>query len=685
MTSLYTDVFQNYYNRIGSNVPIELFAKIAEPSAFGLQSRKEFYAPVRFHVKVTRDGRSVKVDVPVHANENWLEEFTERVAGMISQPKNIILKTVTGMPLTEVPLNRLGNVGHLNIHLANQERPLRLATLPSVPLEYSVNKRQDIRTWYGESLARRLPDIVATALASPATCETLESIDVALMPGGAVEQAIKDHVVASVADWPEFVRVHHMNSPAQSNPELANAVAQSLADKTMNYVRSFAVAYKPQIQSMVRGKMAEKLKGKTFTSLVSTPLSAVAGGEEVDAFKLFRRIVDDAVSSPSLVGSVVNKLFSESNFVSLSLPEERERETKQFYPLSILAQDDLAAGGGHHPWNAHTHHTYLQLKGEYPSHYLARHTSHDMSKDASYVGGDVAKTYAAYHMFSGKHIVPPGLLMKGGKPLAENSVKLEPIAKNHDKRKKKKKEKKHPEKYMEEEYLVPIEWGYKRRSKGKKEKKKEEEEETPSATMAEEYLVPVSATMTERAPPVIPIGRHAVMDDDYLVPIERGHYKGKKGKKGKKKDRPESMGEEYLVPIDRAPPVIPIDNDYLVPIECGHYKGKKGKEEEEEEKSEPMGEEYLVPIERRHSRRRRRGKGKKEEEKEEIMPPASMDEEYLVPIESRAPPVIPIGDSAYAAERMREHLVPYIQQDVGSSDEGDDEFADLPAVKDIFE
>lgn len=62
----------------------------------------------------------------------------------------------------------------------------------------------------------------------------------------------------------------------------------------------------------------------------------------------------------------------------------------------------------HHPWNAQIHHTLQPVAGVYPTYYNVLHTKQDMTKDAPYAG-NVEKTYAAYHMFAGVPISPPGV------------------------------------------------------------------------------------------------------------------------------------------------------------------------------------------------------------------------------------------------------------------------------------
>lgn len=65
----------------------------------------------------------------------------------------------------------------------------------------------------------------------------------------------------------------------------------------------------------------------------------------------------------------------------------------------------LAHIEAHHPWNAQIHHTIQPMAGAYPAYYNVHHTKQDLSKNAPYAG-DLASTYAAYHMFAGVPIAP---------------------------------------------------------------------------------------------------------------------------------------------------------------------------------------------------------------------------------------------------------------------------------------
>lgn len=403
MTTQYTDFFKRIHQRLGSNIPIHRFAELANPQGLGLGSKQDFYAPVRFSVQVcgsiTHPSGTIRMDIPVHANKAWYADLKQKLAGTLGLGSRcfIELRTVTGKPLNEVDPDRLSHVGNLQVFVDGKQK--RFAEMPKVPIEYSVTKRQELRKWQLEAV-RDLPLKIADELHRKNAIE----VDAAIRVDGSVQKIIETHLRKSVPKWSEFVRVHHTNSPKIASESDADVMLRTISTDMLGHIRSFIAASKERINkhiSAVESKQLAASMGKNakhVAPILGAPLPGASSSLE-NGHELYSTLVEHAFKSPTLERSVLETLFMAPMASSVV------KRHAELVPVRKIAT--------HHPWYGQIH-SLLPLRGTYPSNYIAGHTKRDMSVNAPYPKGDMAKTYKAYHLFSGQHIAPPSMVISCG-------------------------------------------------------------------------------------------------------------------------------------------------------------------------------------------------------------------------------------------------------------------------------
>lgn len=405
----YTDRFKRIHSQLAASSSIHRFAQIANPQALGVSSKKDFFAPIRFNIQtcgsISHPAGVIRVDIPVHANENWATELKTRLAGMLSIPanRNIELRTVIGKPIEKVELRQLQNVGKLNIFVDGRLK--RFEEMPRVPTEYSVTKRNDLRAWHA-SVMRDLPTKIADELQHKNSVQ----VNAAIRADGSLMKLISKHITASTPNgmpWEEFVRVYHMNSPVKANAEDAEATLRDISLKVLTHVRSFVGASRERINRYITSVESKQLADSVGEDTRHyAPLLGEASGKSLAAAKgatengheMYSRLMEDALSTPALERGIVDALYQAPSSSS-------KKRHAELVPIRKIAT--------HHPWYAQIHHTLLPLRGTYPSNYIVGHTKKDMTAQAPYLKGDMEKTYRAYHLFSGQHLAPPALKVIG--------------------------------------------------------------------------------------------------------------------------------------------------------------------------------------------------------------------------------------------------------------------------------
>lgn len=441
--------FRRLHALVGKSVSIEQLARIANPAALGLNDKRDFYDPVRFCIALGPECGALRIGVPVALNDEWHTELKRRVAATLalSAAEDIELRTINEVPLHEVPIRQLAGVGHLNVY--NRGKLVRLAALPTVPIEFSATKLNALAVWVKETVGRELVEKITKELQH----KDVHEIDEAISSDGAIALCIREHLDQSgprAQDWSSFARKYHVDSPQQLSAAAAESVLETATKHVLRAVRSYIKAGRPQIQqqiavrkaqqSMVRvkGKGEEELYAPIMSAVDAKPSSSAAAAAGDGGAKLFRKLMADALATPRLRQALVNCVFR----APISAPRAVIATGQAQKPSPI------GDGFTSHPWHLHTHKTLLPLRGSYPSDYMARHTKQDLSSNAPYAGNTL-QTYERYHLYSGRMPAPPGLLVRGGVP--------QPIECHHWRGKNKKQKKKCLEE-MKSEYppLVPI-------------------------------------------------------------------------------------------------------------------------------------------------------------------------------------------------------------------------------------
>lgn len=522
----YNRVFEQAYDRVGTSVSKDRFAKIINPQALGMATRDEFYAPVRFNIQVTphRTRGVVALDVPVHGNADWYQDMQESIAGMLGGKTEyadvIRFKTVTGEDLADIPHDQMRNVGTLNMYINGRMKRLKNVDPTKVPTEYSVTKGSDLKKWYKE-VSESLPEVVACEMNK---CSKPHEFDEIMSEGGVVQTAIENHLIKAAfpQEWTEFVRTHHVRSPKQLSEDVSHAVLEDVSSAILGFIRAHANASSDQIRAYMNISSSATSGGggrKNLNAPILTSFSGPAGAVKEGGMDMYRRMVDGAVVTPALEQNVIRIIHTDSP----ALKKQRTNRVGENASSSSSSSSTLRVAtstADHHPWNAHIHHMLHPIKGAYPSDYLARHVHQDM-RESAYYPGEPVKAYQSYHLFRGYHGVPPGVSMKAGKPV---------------------------------EGLMPIECHntHKRGKKSKKGQRRTRDVDTSIVSATEwqkDKMVPIKQGIPE------------------IVPIESHCHR----KKDKRKDR---KGEKYyderlmesecpaVVPLrgEECPPVVPISS-----------------------------------------------------------------------------------------------------------------------------
>jgi hypothetical protein len=414
----YSPSFVLVHKRLAPAIPIGRFAAVVNPQAIGFNSKEDFYAPVRFSIQVANGVTgAMRVDVATHKNPNWLQDMKQQLAETMGVNASIELRTVTGMPVERLNVNQLHNAGKLYVYNAKTGDSIRLSELPSVPPEYRVNKVSDLKQWAKSLGSSILPESIAAVLKGKDSHE----LEAALRSDGVVIKTIETQL-QSKQDWPEFVRLHQSTSsknkiPAEDTKQLLNKVSKQI----LTYIRNFVGVAADQVKTQIALEQAQKNASHDESHLFKPVLSNVSAPlmKQTRDNKLFQRIAEDALCVPTLQNSLVSAIY---NF---------DVNAKKSTVIASVRPAMKRISSNHHPWYAHIHHTLLPIRGSYPSDYLVRHTRQDMSAKAPFIG-DIAKTYEAYHRFSGISSAPPPMKIKAGKLIACGSCGKKPEEKTEE-------------------------------------------------------------------------------------------------------------------------------------------------------------------------------------------------------------------------------------------------------------
>jgi hypothetical protein len=300
------------HSQLAPESSVERFADLLDPKTVGLTDKSQFYAPVRFNVQVcggiNAAAGAIRLDVPVHANPNWLQVMKSRFSGMCGVPNaaSMDFKTITGKSISEFAPDDMSQVGKLNVFVNN--KLLRLPEMPTVPVEFSVSKSDHIQKWFNEKVATVLPEVIASELSK---CNSEHEINKAIEPNGAIQKTIEKTIRASLdgKSWTEFVRTHHMNSPSYMPKEFSADTLKVISSEMLHNVRQFVGAASNDIESYLAHIRSKKLsKDPDFAPVLGKVNNNTP---KINGQKMYNKLMQDAISTPSLVHNVVDTLFTQ--------------------------------------------------------------------------------------------------------------------------------------------------------------------------------------------------------------------------------------------------------------------------------------------------------------------------------------------------------------------------------------
>jgi hypothetical protein len=323
----YTPQVRSLHKRLLPGLHISSFVNALKPQALGLASSAQFYSPIRFTVQIcggiNAPAGAVRLDVPVHANPDWLETMKHRFATMINLPAKDVpmmdFRTVAGRSISTYTVDELPDAGKLNLYLRGHQ--VRLPDVPVMPIEYSVNKRNAIDDWTSATIKDEpLMERITTLLGA---CTSDQAVNVCIRGDGPVQQLIEKHLLATASSdsWAEFVRTHHMNSPTIMPSEEATKALKVVAKEILGQIQRFIGASEKPIAAYMSAiettRLQKQLKaqGVDDTSLYEPVLgkvSAPGGGgvNVISGYDLFAPLVQGALSSPVLHQTVGHLIYN---------------------------------------------------------------------------------------------------------------------------------------------------------------------------------------------------------------------------------------------------------------------------------------------------------------------------------------------------------------------------------------
>lgn len=336
---MFTPQILYLHSQLAPDSYIERFVDLLDPKTVGLTDKSQFYAPVQFTVQVcggiNAAAGAIRLDVPVHANPNWLQVMKNRFSGMcgITNPKSLDFKTITGQSISEFAPDDLSRVGKLNVFV--NDKLLRLPEMPTVPVEFSVSKANHIQKWFNEKVAPALPEAIASQLAK---CTSEHEINQAIEPNGAVQKTIEKSIRASLdgGSWTEFVRTHHMNSPTYMPKDFSADTLKTISTDMLYTVRQFVGAASGDIEAYLSHLRSKKMtKDPDFAPVLGKVNNNTP---KINGQKMYNKLMQDAFATPAVLHNVVNTLFTQ--------PIGRGCRWDEDKPITTTTTSGGGGGGG---------------------------------------------------------------------------------------------------------------------------------------------------------------------------------------------------------------------------------------------------------------------------------------------------------------------------------------------------
>lgn len=310
-TASYNPIVQEWHRQLAPNVPIGQLVEYLNPTLLGLENKAQFYAPIQFAIHVagpiSGPAGALRLAVPVYKNPEWLPVLKARIGKLVGAPlgATIDLVTLGNKSIASFPEDQLHRIGKLNVMVDGKR--VRLATLPSVPVEYATNKVASISSWYSD-VKHGLPELLANEFMHKSAAQ----LDKALSPNGTVKALIAKHIADTTTDWTEFVRVHHMNSPYEIHPAGAQKVLDTVASGILTTVRDFVKAAAPSISSYLASIESERMARELAAT--GADYQPIFGNTNVEAsaedgYELYFGLASSVFALPSVERTVSNTIY----------------------------------------------------------------------------------------------------------------------------------------------------------------------------------------------------------------------------------------------------------------------------------------------------------------------------------------------------------------------------------------
>ena len=305
----FTHQIQHLYDTLGAGIPAYAFADALIPESIGLTDKKQFYAPIAFTVQISSG--AIRINVPVHANDNWLDDMKRRFAGMTGAKNGRgEFRTISNRLIESFSTEELPYIGKLN-YVVNGKK-VRMPTMPIIPIEYSINKMVAINVWLKSKL-EDLPERIATILNKQTT---ITGIDTAIRGDGPIVTMVKDHIRGGATGWSEFVRSHNMNSPDTLDPQDADITLNLIGKAVLSHVRRFIEAAATPIGTHMANMEYKRQPSGTDEHYAPVLGKVNAFGNKsttkvTDGHDLYQKLMEDALlANPIIANSIVNTIYA---------------------------------------------------------------------------------------------------------------------------------------------------------------------------------------------------------------------------------------------------------------------------------------------------------------------------------------------------------------------------------------
>jgi hypothetical protein len=180
-------------------VSVARFVKMVNPAALGFQNVGQFFEPVTLSIHVGKRPRDVMaLKVPVHGNEEngrWYDLCRTRLGKTLGiDGSKLELKTITGREVRDMSASELISSGKLHMYV-DGKRFVTERMPDNIPVEYNQRKYLTLAKWINDNVCNS--EELTQAIAGALVGKDIFQINKEILPGGKVEQTIREHLERS--------------------------------------------------------------------------------------------------------------------------------------------------------------------------------------------------------------------------------------------------------------------------------------------------------------------------------------------------------------------------------------------------------------------------------------------------------------------------------------------------------